>query len=103
MWAAVPASGGVREGILETPVLTAVEGKQLIVNALTSGDGYVKAELFTKTDDTVSGFGRDQCREIIGDHKYSPLVWKGGEVCPRDGYQLRLILKRARLYGFAWQ
>jgi len=102
MWSAVAASGGRREGVLETPPLAGVEAKRLIINAVTNEDGCVEAELCDSEGRVVEGFGRDACRPIHGDHKAATLSWKGQEACPADGCRLRLIVKRARLYGFAW-
>ncbi|MAE65003.1 MAG: hypothetical protein CMJ18_12100 [Phycisphaeraceae bacterium] len=102
MWAAVPASGGPREGMLETKPQVDVAGKRLLINAVTRADGCVHAELVGTDGEVITGFERDACQAFSGDVKCAPMAWKGGEVCPCDGVQLRLILKRARLYGFAW-
>ncbi len=103
MWAAVPASGGHREAMLETQPMEDTEGKKLIVNAVTRPDGFVMAELVDARGEVIPGFGRDDCQGLSGDHKCAVLSWKGGEACPSSGHQLRIFLMRARLYGFAWQ
>ena len=107
LWAAVPAAGGPTEAVFSTLPLEGVAGKQLVINALTCGDGEVSAELFGGTqwapEEPPEGFSRRDCRAFRGDAKAVPLVWKDGECCPRDGLMLRIYLRKARLYGFEWR
>ena len=108
LWAAVPAAGGPTEAVLTTPPLREAGGKELVINAVTAGDGVVKAELCTPRKDglpgeAVDGFSVDEARAFRGDDKLHVLSWKGGRAAPRDDVMLRFFMRRARLYGFEWR
>ena len=115
LWAAVPAAGGPTEAEFTTMPLDNVVGKQLVINAVTHGDGAVTAELclpipsgHPKSWDGEpgkgpAGFSFTDARAFRGDEKLHVFSWKGGSRAPRDGVMLRFRIKRAKLYGFEWR
>jgi len=108
LWAAVPAVGGPHEGHLTARPNHDNAGKTLYVNALTLGDGEIRAELRTLADDgqigpPLEGFAREDSRPFTGDSKCEAISWKGAVRCPREGLLLRFYVRRARLYGFEWR
>ena len=74
-------------------------GHVVEVNACTYNDGRVLAEIVDGNGHVVEGFGREECRGFSGDSIRSQLSWEGGLTCPTDGCHLRVILRRAMLYG----
>ena len=107
LWAATPAAGGPTEAHLTCRPASGVAAKTLYINAVTLPGGEISAELCTgnnwEVGSAVAGFAREDCGAFRGDAKCQRLTWKGGEVCPREGLLLRLYLRKARLYGFAWR
>jgi hypothetical protein len=100
LWGAVPASGGPLEGVLGSKVQTA-GGKRLQINAVTVGDGALKAELL-QGDEPIPGFRRADCVPFQGNEKSVVMRWKGGERCPAPEVRTRFYLTRTRFYGFDW-
>ena len=51
----------------------------------------------------VAGYGRADCMPVSGDKTCALVCWRGGARCPAAGLALRLYLRGAYLYGFAWK
>ena len=102
MWAAVPAAGGAQEASLTTSPAGAVRGRQLIVNVVTRPGGQLRCELL-RDGSPVPGYDRADCVPVSGDETCAPVRWRAGVRCPADGLALRLYLRAAHLYGFAWR
>ena len=102
MWAAVPAAGGAHEASLTTNPAGEVRGRQLIVNVVTKPGGRLLCELL-RDGSPVAGYGRADCLPVSGDQTCAVVRWREGVRCPADGLALRLYLRGAYLYGFAWQ
>jgi len=82
-----------------------VGGKKLILNAATSTvtEGELQAELLDPDGHVVEGFGTDDFVPWRGDRVAAGARWSGGEACPLEHCAVRFHLRRARLYGFAWE
>lgn len=102
-WAAVTSRGGPSEGQLLTPPQEGLQGKSLVVNVVTSGDGKLEAELVGPDGKTIPGYGRSECRSLRGDHKSAIMQWGAGSACPVETASVRVSFTRARLYGFEWR
>ena len=102
MWAAVPAAGGAQEASLTTRAAAEVRGRRLVVNVVTRPGGQLLCELL-RDGSPVAGYGRADCVPVTGDETCAPVRWRAGVRCPADGLALRLHLRGAFLYGFAWQ
>jgi hypothetical protein len=102
LWSATSAEGGMCPGYMTTKKLEGVEGKKLVVNAVTRGEGKVEAELLDESKKVIDGFSREECQAFQGDDKFATITWEANNVCPRDGIHLRLWVTRAFLYGFEW-
>lgn len=105
LWAAAPAPGGPVEASLCTPPLSDAQGKELFINAVTTGDGEVVAELLSPAPDgspgkAIQGFSRQDATAFQGNDKLHVFQWKGGSRVPCNDAMLRLHLRRAYLYGY---
>ena len=98
LWALTPASGGNDEGwaVSSRPMRC---GEFLEINARTYKDGQIVAELVDKDGQVIEGFGRNECRGFSGNSMCTQLDWQGGPAGPTDRCFVRLILRRAMLYG----
>lgn len=101
LWALVASAGGATKGEAITRPHEA-EGKRLTVNARMKPGGTLVAELLDREGRPVRGFSAGDCEPITGDHRRATFAWKGGVVSPSD-VKVRFILKRAFLYGYAWE
>ena len=102
MWAAVSAAGGAHEGVLTTKPLADVRGRELVINAVTKPGGQVTCELL-RDGRPLEGYGREDCTPVAGDHTCAPIRWAGGARCPAANVALRLTVRGAYLYGYAWR
>jgi len=105
LWSMVPGAGGPTEGSFFTYPLENSEGRELIINAMTIGDGQIEAEIVNPAWDgsageTVPGFSRNEFIVFQGDEKTYVLKWKEGSKLPGKGTMLQLFMRRARLYGY---
>jgi len=107
LWAAAPSAGGPTQGVLTTTPISDCAGKRLIVNAMTTEDGELSAELVGGNEwvreEPIDGFTRGDCRLFRGNSKSAPLVWESSDRCPKDKLMIRFFLRKARLYGFEWR
>jgi hypothetical protein len=73
------------------------------VNARTSKDGYVLAEILDRRNRIVPGFSRDDCVAFEGDSTRHELRWKTAQF-PADrkasDYKIRFRLKNAELFSY---
>jgi hypothetical protein len=65
--------------------------------------GYLQVELLDGAGKPLPGFSRDDCPHLDGDHAALPVSWKAGSQAPAAARQARFYLKRAFLYGFAFE
>jgi hypothetical protein len=75
----------------------------VMINARTSGAGYVVAEILDRRNQVVPGFSRDDCLPFQGDSVRHLLRWKATQFSPkqaRPDYKLRFWLKSAELYSY---
>ena len=102
-WAVVSGVGGVYEASFRTHAAPA-GGKRLLLNAATStvGEGELSVELTDPEGTPIPGFSRADYRPWHGDSKRQPARWSGGDTCPQGYAAARFFLRRARLYGYAW-
>lgn len=73
------------------------------INARTSGDGFVAAEILDRRNNVVPGFSRDDCQPFRGDSVHYTLRWKSAQFSPeqaRPDYKLRFWLKSADLFSY---
>ena len=105
---------GSREGTFTSkPFL--FTGNALVINARTSGDGYVAAEILDAAGNVIEGLSRSFCYEFRGDEVRHVVAWKAnpeGRVEGKIAYlarsamawgreiRLRLYLRQAKLYSF---
>ena len=90
-------------------------GNGLVINAQTSGDGYVTAEILDAGGNVIEGLSRAFCYEFRGDEARHVVAWKAnpeGRVEGKIAYlarsamawgreiRLRFYLKQAKLYSF---
>ncbi len=99
---------GYRASLLETMQISADAGKQLIINAKTKTNGYIRAELVSldsrgKTT-PIEGYSFADCDRVTGDYDSVPISWHGKCICPRPTANQRLAAKieicRGTLYAF---
>ena len=102
MWAAVSAAGGGHEGVLTTKALADVRGRELVINAVTKPGGQVTCELL-RDGRPLEGYRREDCTPFTGDHTCTVIRWAGGARCPAANVALRLTVRGASLYGYAWR
>ncbi len=102
LWALVPSAGGATLGEAVTHPEN-LEGRSLVVNLRVRKGGEFRAELLDKSGLPVPGFSVEDCRPITGDHRRATVGWKGGEKGPAEAVQVRFVLHRAFLYGYAWE
>ena len=103
-WSVVSGIGSVYEASFRSHAAPA-GGKKLILNAATStvSEGELSVELTDPEGKPIEGFTRDDYQPWHGDSKAQQARWTGGDVCPRDDAAARFFIRRARLYGFAWE
>ena len=103
-WAAVSGSGNVHEASFRSHAVPA-RGKKLVLNAATStvSEGELAIELTDPEGKPIEGFTRADYQSWHGDSKAQTARWAGGDVCPRNQAAARFFIRRARLYGFAWE
>ncbi len=73
----VCAQAGAEEGTFTTPPL-AFEGKTLLLNLKTDGDGEVRVGLCDGDGKPVAGHAVEDCIPITGDHIEETVAWKDG-------------------------
>ena len=103
-WAVVSGAGGAHEASFRTHPVPA-GGKRLLLNAVTSttSEGEIIVELTDADGTPIKGFSRNDYRAWQGDAKARQACWSGGEICPLEVASARFFIRRARLYGFAWE
>lgn len=73
------------------------------INAKTSSDGYVAAEILDANDQVIPGFGRAECVPFSGDSVRHVLRW-GNAALPADQVgrdkKIRFFLRHADLYSY---
>lgn len=73
------------------------------INARTSADGFVAAEILDRCNRVVAGFSRRECRAFTGDAVVHRVTW-GPQAFPadarRDDYKLRFWLRDAELFSY---
>lgn len=75
----------------------------VVINARTTGGGYVAAEILNRHNQVVPGFARGDCVVFRGDAVRHALKWKSAQLPARhpDGdYKLRFWLKNADLFSY---
>jgi len=102
LWALVSSAGGATLGEAVTRP-GKIAGAQLAVNVLTKTGGELKAELLDSAGRPIPGFTADDCTPLAGDHRRITFQWRGGATAPSAAVQTRFVLKRAFLYGYAWE
>jgi hypothetical protein len=71
------------------------------VNARTSADGLVSADILDRNNRVVPGFSRDDCIAFRGDSVGHVLTWKSRQFAERrDDYKLRFWLREAELFSY---
>ncbi|MYH63174.1 MAG: hypothetical protein F4148_15925 [Caldilineaceae bacterium SB0675_bin_29] len=94
-----PLSGGE----LVTKPLT-FAGNRLRVNFSASAAGIIQVEILRdQMDESVAGFGLDDCVELLGDDIERVVRWSGGaDISRLEGVpvRLRFVLRDADLYAF---
>lgn len=73
------------------------------INARTSGDGFLLAEILDRRNQVVPGFSRDDCHPFRGDATRHVLRWKSAQFAPEQAnpdYKLRIWLKSADLFSY---
>ena len=76
---------------------------RLLVNASTSGSGFVKCEIRDAAGAPIPGFSLAECEEVYGDGTELALKWKGGDnltAFAAKPVALHFELKDADLYAF---
>lgn len=100
LYALAASAGGVTAGEAVTKP-AALGGRTVAVNTLVRKGGALRAELLDGEGHPLPGFELDECTAVTGDHRWTILRWRGGEVAPAGARQIRFRLQRAFLYGFA--
>jgi len=102
LWGLVVLSGGNCEGeaVLAAPMK---RGQVLEINARTWRDGEVLAELVNGDGESVPGFQRSDAAAVRGDSMRTTVTWRGETACPAEGLHVRLILRRACVYGVGFE
>lgn len=76
---------------------------KVIINAATTADGYVTAELLDRNNNVIEGFSREECILFTGDSVRAELSWKtkafSQEELSRDR-KIRFYMKNADLYSY---
>lgn len=98
----VSIRAGMKEGAITTKPLQ-FEGKELEINYSTSAAGFVKVEILDADGKVISGFSKDDAREIIGNEIKRIVDWKSNQsLSSISGKPIRLkfYLKDADLFSF---
>ncbi len=83
---------------LQEPVVT--------INARTTKDGYVTAEILDRRNRVVPGFSRNDCARFEGDSLTQVLRWKTPQLPANrkaEDYKIRFVLKEAGLFSYVPQ
>jgi hypothetical protein len=102
LWALVGAHGGYTPGTATTRRLS-LGGKRLLVNVSTRPSGTLRVELLGAGGEVLPGFSTGDCEPVTGDHHATAIRWKGGERAPDGAVKARFVIRRAFLYGMAWE
>jgi hypothetical protein len=102
LWALAAAHGGYTEG---TATMRRGQhgGKRLVLNATTRPGGQLRVELLDADGRILPGFSTADCDPISGDHHAIAVRWKGGDRAPSGAAKARFRLRRAFVYGLAWE
>lgn len=82
------------------------QGKQLVLNARTSGDGQITVEVQDADGKPIEGYGASDCRPIRGDSTAAVVTWSsGGDVSTFAGktIRLRFVARNADLFSFRFE
>ena len=98
----VSLNAGSTSGTVVTRPLTFGGGK-LFVNAEIADGGYVKAELRTRSGETVEPYALGECKAATADATRARITWTGHDAIehsPAESFRLAFELKNAKLYAF---
>ena len=73
------------------------------INARTSGDGYVVAEILDRRNRVLAGLSKEDCVPFQGDAVRHELKWKTAEFTAAqkaDDYKIRFRLKNAEMFSY---
>lgn len=101
LYALVPSAGGTTVGEAVTRPRARLSGR-LVVNMLAKPGGSLRAELRDAAGRPLPGFELEDCVPLTGDHRRAVLNWRGGATAPVGAERIRFELRRAFLYGYAW-
>jgi len=99
LWALAPAIGGPYAGTATTRRRELAK-KILKVNVTTRSGGELRVELLDASGKVISGYSRNDCKPIRGDHDAAVVSWGNARTAPDSAARVRFVLKRAYLYGF---
>lgn len=98
----VSLHAGIKEGsIITKPIL--FDGKELEINYSTSAAGFVKVEVLDADGKVISGFSKNEAREIIGNEIKKIVDWKSNQFLSSftgKPIRLKFYLKDADLFSF---
>ncbi len=98
----VCAQAGAEEGTFTTPPL-AFEGKTLVLNVKTEGDGEVRVGLLDADGKPVAGHAVEDCVPITGDHVEQTVAWKAGTGLGdlmKAPVKMTVKMRNAKLFSF---
>ena len=75
----------------------------VVINARTTGEGFVAAEILNRHNQVVPGFARGDCVVFRGDAVRHALKWKNAQLSAShtgEDYKLRFWLKNADLFSY---
>jgi hypothetical protein len=82
------------------------EGKALVVNARTSGQGRIAVEIQDADGEPVEGFRASDCRPVTGDSTAAVVSWSAGSdlsALAGKPVRLRFLASEADLYSFRFE
>lgn len=91
---------GAREGWVLSR-LEPIASPEVVINAVTRGDGYVSVEILSADGRVVPGYSREECQPFTGDRVRHAVSWGANAIEFRPGvYKLRFWLRNADLYSY---
>ena len=111
LYALVSSAGGPTPGVAVTKPAD-LTGQSLSLNLVTRppkksavpglDEGFIIVELLDGNGSPIPGFSERDCALLRGDHRSLKVTWAGGDRAPQQAKQAKFTLKRAFLYGFAF-
>ena len=97
----ISIDAGDDEGVLETTA-EAVSGRQLVVNAVTRGNGEIRIEVLDREGSVLPGFATESCAPFQGDSVSHTVRWKENALAGLEGddYSFRFRMRQASLYAY---